>query len=589
MLDLSYWLDVRNPGRRRIEVTAEVDVSDLAAKAQGAGPSSQEFFLATWTPGSYLIREYSRHLGSVRAKDPITGQRLAHHKVAKNRIRVDVPQGTTRLLLEYTVYAHELSVRTSDLTTEHAYWNHACVLLWPVDQLHLKARIGVRMPAGWDLATALPIERGADGPVMIADNFARAVDAPCLAAKFVRTDWSVRGVPHSLVLEGLASVRVPQNLLADLTRLIECAADVFDGALPYPSYLFLCLFSDSGHGGLEHTDSTTLLSSRTALHRNREYRDFLSLAVHELFHAWNVKRMRPVEFWDYDYERETYTSMLWLAEGFTAYYDDLLCRRAKVHSLSDYLGILAKTATAWLSGTGRLALSLSDSSFDAWIRLYRPDENTRNSSQNYYGNGSIAALVLDLTIRRATSGQRSLDHALRELYRTTFAQGRGYTRQDVVQSLSHAAGEDLGPLLARLVDNALEPDLTPLLAAFGVKFVQRDREKPYLGMSYQGDSLVVNFVNENGPAFESNIAPGDEVIALNGLRVTSGSWAEVAEATLTIGTSVRVLTASRGVITERSITPLPNPTGTIALELDPAASPEAVALRDGWLGKIETS
>ena len=328
---------------------------------------------------------------------------------------------------------------------------------------------------------------------------------------------------------------------------------------------------------------------RAALASDAGYREFVALAAHEHFHAWNVKRMRPAEFWDYDYERENCTQFLWLAEGWTAYYDDLLCLRAGVFTRKQYLETAAKNVQGMLAAPGRFRLSLRESSFDAWIRLYRPDENTRNSSQNYYGNGSIAALVLDLTIRRSTNGQRCLDHALRELYRTTFAQGRGYTRQDVVHSLSHAAGEDLGPLLARLVDNALEPDLAPLLAAFGVKFVQREREKPYLGMSFDGDRLVVNFVNENGPAFESGIAPGDEVIALNGLRVTSGSWADVAEATLTVGTSVRVLTASRGVITERSITPVPNPTGSIALELDPAASPEAVALRDGWLGKIETA
>ena len=195
--------------------------------------------------------------------------------------------------------------------------------------------------------------------------------------------------------------------------------------------------------------------------------------------------------------------------------------------------------------------------------------------------------VLDLAIRRATKGQRSLDHAMRELYQSTFVQGRGYTRVDVVRSLSHAAGEDLGPLLASLVDGALEPDLAALLADFGVKLVQRERERPYLGLSFDSDRLVVSFVNENGPAFEAGIAPGDEVIALNGLRVTSGSWAEVAEATLVVGTEVRVLTATRGVITERRLAPTTNPTGSIALELDPTASPEVVALREGWLGKSE--
>ncbi|GDY01417.1 peptidase M61 [Planctomycetota bacterium] len=585
MRELSFWLDVRSPQRRRIEVSLEIPSTSLRRIDLGW----QDFFLATWTPGSYLIREFARQLNSVRAIDALSGKLLTVRKISKNRVRVELPTEEVQLRLEYSVYSHELSVRTSDLTPEHAYWNHACVLLWPTNQLDLPARIFVRAPAGWSLATALPFERTDDGFVMTATDYACAIDAPCLSSKFERLEWLVRGVPHAIVLDGLATVRPPNDLLDKLTRLIECAADVFGGSLPYPNFQFLCLFSDSGHGGLEHADSTTLHSGRAALHNDKEYRDFLSLAVHELFHCWNVKRMRPVEFWTYDYEHENYTSMLWLAEGFTAYYDDLLCRRANVHSMSDYLGILQRTITTWMTGAGRRNLSLSDSSFDAWIRLYRPDENTRNSSQNYYGNGSLVALVLDLTIRGATGGARCLDHVMRELYRTTFVAGRGYDRNDLVKCLGVAAGKDLGPLLALLVDGPLEPDLTPLLDEFGVKLVKRDCDKPYLGVSFDNSQLTITFVNENGPGFDAMLAPGDEVLALDGLRVTANNFGNVAEAVLAIGKSVRVLTSSRGVIVERSLTPQPNPAGAISLELDLAAIPNRVSLRDGWLGKSLTT
>jgi predicted metalloprotease with PDZ domain len=555
-----------------------------------------DFLLPNWTPGSYLIRDFARHLGPITAKDPATGASLVCERLSKNRFRVVLPAalpavppaqpptGRPALRLEYWVYAHELSVRTADVTPEHAYWNHACVLLWPVEHPRARARIAIRLPAGWDFASALPTIADRGGEIVLeADGLDHAVDSPCIAGALQRLELHALGVRHTVVLEGLAGLAVPKDFAADLTRLIECAANVFGGRLPYDHYTFLCLFADNGHGGLEHSHSTTLLSGRTALHRASAYRDFLSLAIHEVFHAWNVKRMRPAELWTYDYERENYTRLLWLVEGFTAYYDDLLCRRAGIYSVSEYLAVLAKNLTNLWSGVGRQRMSLSDSSFDAWIRLYRPDENTRNSSQNYYGNGAIVALVLDLTIRKTTGGERCLDDAMRALYRSTFEAGRGYRRQDIAKCLAEAARTEIGPLLDSLVDGPLDPDVSALLADFGVSVAHKDRDKPYLGITFETDRLVVTAVNENGPAFESGIAPGDEVLAIAGLRVTSENWAETAEAALAIGRPLAVLTSSRGVIRERSLVPAQHPLGNVTVELDAGATPARVALREGWL------
>ena len=585
MAVLQYTLDVRQPGRRRIGVTLEADRTALGLP-EGSGPAEVRLFLPTWTPGSYLIREYARHLSAVEAFDAATGAPLACAKVAKNRFAVSLPEGTKRVRVAYTVYAHELSVRTADLTTEHAYWNHACVLLWPLGCPRREARIAVRHPAGWQVATTLPRANGpaatSDCQVYVARDLDHAVDTPVLAgSNLVRREWTVLGVPHAAVFDGLGPVRPPQRLVEDLTAVVERNAAVFGGTLPYDQYLFLCLFSDEGHGGLEHTDSTTLLGARTDLRGGRDYREFVSLAAHEHFHVWNVKRMRPAEFWDYDYENENHTQMLWLAEGFTAYYDDLICRRADVHSVQEYLDTLSRTFTNLFSAPGRHGYSLSDSSFDAWIRLYRPDENTRNSSQNYYGNGAIAALCLDFAIRSATSGAKSLDDVMRALYASTFQQGRGYTRADVERAL--AVGGDLSGLLTALVDRGLDPDFPSVLRALGLRLVHRERNKPWLGFSLRTDSPTIAFVYDGSPAWESGIAPGDELIALQGIRVTTSNFNAVVQSVAEIGKPLRAITATRGLLQEVSLVPVEHPFGVPMLEFDPDATPAACALRSQWL------
>jgi predicted metalloprotease with PDZ domain len=577
--ELSFMLDVRSPERRRIVVSLETEV---AAGGIGSG-RSLDFLLPVWTPGSYLVREYSRHLGPVQARDGQTGNRLPCWKTAKNRYRVSLPPETTSLRLDYWVYAHELTVRTSDVTTEHAFWNHACVLLWPVEHPDAVARITVRCPSRWDLACALPqVHRTPGEIVLLATDRDTAFDAPCLVGTFTRMDWHVRGVPHSIALDGLGPLQPPAHFVDDLKRIVEAAADLF-GSIPYPAFLFLAMFTDTGHGGLEHADSAALLSARTALRPGKGYQDFLGLLAHELLHAWNVKRMRPVEFWRYDYERENHTTMLWLAEGFTAYYDDLICRRAHVLTDDAYLAILAKNLTSLWTGPGRFRQSLADASYDAWIRLYRPDENTRNSTQNYYGNGSLAALVLDLSIRRATAGQRSLDDALRHLYESTYLEGRGYTRADVERSLSAAARCDLSTLLASLVDSPLDPDFRGLLAGFGILVEQTDLDSPYLGLSFDAGTLNVASVVDDAPAYVSGIAPHDEVLALDGIRVTAEVWHDVLANVARVDRPLRMLTASRGLVVERTLTPAAPTVGTVSLRFDETASADCVRLRDGWL------
>jgi predicted metalloprotease with PDZ domain len=293
--------------------------------------------------------------------------------------------------------------------------------------------------------------------------------------------------------------------------------------------------------------------------------------------------MRPAELWQFDYESENYTTLLWVVEGMTAYYDDHLCRRAGVLSLERYLEILADGIAALHRTPGRLLHPLATASFDAWIKLYRPDENTRNSTQSYYRNGSLAALCFDLTIRAKSGGQRSLDDALAELYRSTYERGRGYTTDDVVGCLGRAAGEDLAPLVRTLVDGPFDPDFTEFFEPMGLRLVEVPGESPYFGLVFRSGDLTIATVLTDGPAAEGGLSPDDEILALNGLRVTPATWVSILQNTWREGEVVRVLVSRRGRIVERSVTPVRAAIEKCRIERVPGANTERTRLRSSWL------
>jgi len=572
--ELAIILDVSAPQRRRIEVALEADV----------GPGDDTFFAPAWTPGSYLIREYVRHLRGLAATDIGSGAELAVEPVAKNRFRVPSAR-RRRVRITYSVYAHELTVRTSDVDGDHAYWNGACVLLWPVDRTDERAALSVRLPRDWAFVTQIPHRRDGDVVHLESANLDELIDAPCLAAPHLETvDFDVLGKPHRFWFHGLGPVAVPEHLASDAAKIIEAAAAVFDVGLPYERYDFLSLHTDVGGGGLEHTDSSTLLAPRTTFVAGKPYRGFMGLVAHEHFHVWNVKRMRPAELWSFDYETELYTELLWIAEGFTAYYDDHLCLRAGVHDPASYLGVVANSLNALASNVGRFHLSLGRSSRDAWVRLYRPDEDTRNSSQNYYSNGALAAMVLDLTIRAASEGRRSLDDVMRHLWRGTWQNGRGYERADIEEALAHAAGRPLSELLARLVDGPFDPDCETLLAGHGVESTREGEGKPRFGVAFRAETMVLASVVDESPAWHAGLAPGDEILAIGGLRVSNlVDWQKTVDAIAQADRPLEVLLSRRGRVQEFAITPDRDP-GSIHLRLASDPDDTAAALRRAWLG-----
>ncbi|GAB4142281.1 MAG: PDZ domain-containing protein [Planctomycetota bacterium] len=579
MSQLSYRIDVQRPALRTIAVTLRF------AGDWGTGEGSLSLFVPAWTPGSYLIRDFARHFGPVLAADDASGTPLECRKQGMNRYQVAAGEAVRRIRVEYTVYAHELSVRTAHFDREFAFWNPANILLWPVGRRDIAARFEVLVPEGWDLACPLRPERTGGGAFRFeASGIDEAMDAPCLAARLAKIEWQVRGVSHRALLAGHEPVVPPERLRSDLSAISEQAARVF-GFVPYPDYSFLVMCSDAGRGGLEHANCSVLQANRSWLVDGKDYRRrFLGLAAHELFHAWNVKRMRPDDLWEVDYERAAHSELLWLAEGFTAYYDDRICLLAGILELSDYLEILGKNATSMLSAPGRGKQSLCEASHDAWIRFYRPDEDTRNSTQNYYVNGSLVALAWDSAIRRRSAGTRSLDDFLRTLWRETFEKDRGYTMADVESALREALlGDDAATrALLDLVRRPLDLDLEPFLEPAGLSLSQEDPDKPYLGIGFRSGSTEIAYVNDGSPAQEAGLAPGDEILALDGLRVLGENWGDLYRCLARVGRPIRILVSSHGRIAERSAVPSVSAVGTWKVALVESPTPEQIAFRERW-------
>ncbi len=575
---LTFKLDLCERSRHRIRVELEIPLEGWPCDDDAA----RELFLPSWTPGSYLVRDYARHIETFTIRDADLEIDVPWRKSAKNRFLITAPESCRRLAISYSVYCRELSVRTADVTAEHAYWNGACLFVWPVGLENTTARIEVSLPTGWQMQTSLPIAHEDDLLVLEATGLDELVDSPCLAGTLDVQAFTACGRQHLFAFDGLAGLPVPTDLVPQTQRIIEEAVSIFGDPPPYDDYRFLSLFADVGRGGLEHLSSSTLLAPRTTFARQRDRENFMGLVAHEFFHVWNGKRMRPAELWDIDYERENYTPLLWVVEGWTAYYDDLLCLRAGVLDSQRYLAIVAENITNLQRFPGRLTHSIAEASFDAWIKLYRPDENSRNSSHSYYTSGALAAMCLDLLIRARTQGQQSLDDAIAHLFRETYGKSRGYTEEDVVACLSRAADEDLSTTVNELVHGPFDPNFEARFADVGLRLIGTASEAPFLGLQIK-DRMKVSSVLRDSPAALAGLSPDDELMGIAGLRVTSANWKKILEHAWQPDRPLTFLVSRRGCLTELEIVPVAHPHVQYRIELAKDAPPSSQQLGRAWL------
>ena len=590
-------------------VAYEVELIDPAAhvlrvrlRVEAPDPSGQRLVLPTWIPGSYLIREFARHIQWVRAFDvngPLLVQRL-------DKASWGVAPASGPITVELEVYAWDLSVRAAHFDDTHCFFNGTSLFLSVVGQEHRPHRLRVLPPAfapDWQVATTLPRRSGPPtgfGDFEAAD-YDELIDHPVEIGRFELLEFEAGGVPHAVAITGHTALDGPR-LVADLAPI--CAAQIafFGGVAPMQRYLFLVMVVDNGYGGLEHRSSTSLICSRDGLPlpgmvgQSDGYRGFLGLCSHEYFHTWNVKRIKPAVFLPYDLSKEGHTALLWAFEGITSYYDDLMLIRAGRIDQAAYLELLGRTITGVLRTPGRHVQPLTEASFDAWTRYYRQDENSPNALISYYTKGSLVALLLDLELRLRTGGAGSLDTVMGRLWAEHGAIGVGVPEDGVERLIVEVGGPELQPLLDASLRGLDELPLEAPLAAFGLRLRTRAAEGAedkggvpgkrsaaspgWIGASLDSGGRV-RTVLRGSPAAAAGLSAGDEVIALDGLRCGGDLLKRVAK--MTPGTSVSLTTFRRDTLRSAALVVAAAPHDTAWIEADPEAAPEAVARREAWL------
>lgn len=537
---IHYRVAAFKPASHRFQVTLVMSHPD---------PQGQRLWLPDWIPGSYMIRDFARNIGLLRAVDG-AGHPVAISALDKSSWRCAPAAGP--LTVDYEVYAWDLSVRSAHLDQTHAYFNGTSLFLAVAGQEQAPVTVDLLCPEGvagdWRVATALTRQGAAAlgfGRYGAAD-YDELIDHPVEMGTFDYAEFTACGVVHGVAVTGHHRADLAR-LTRDLQRICEAQIRFFGEPAPFDRYLFQVMAVGHGYGGLEHRNSTSLLCSRDELPQANEpegtpsngYRGFLGLCSHEYFHSWNVKRLKPAEFMPYDLRRENHTELLWFFEGVTSYYDDLFLVRTGLISPAGYLELLAQQITRHLRTPGRNVQTVAQSSFDAWTKYYKTDENTPNSVVSYYVKGALVALCLDLELRRLGS---SLDALMRSLWHDFALAGQGIGEADIragVRRLS--GGEELDAFLDLALHSTDELPWQALLESAGITVQLRaaegsvdaggragvlSGERPWLGVRTQAaeGGVQLAFVQHGGPAEAAGLSAGDLVVAIDKLRVSSTNW-----------------------------------------------------------------
>lgn len=514
--DLEYEVDLSDARNHYVTVRLECEVVG----------DQTILMMPVWTPGSYLIREYARHVDSVRAWSE-KGQDLDVKKVRKNRWQVNT-NGAERLNFEYRVYCNEPSVRTNFVGHEYAVLNGAPTFVTPIDRMDKPHIVQLKLPQPWT-RSATSLAATEQGHRYRAEDYDELVDSPIVAGNISIHPFMVGDVPHYLVNVGDQGTWDGNQAAADLAKVVAAHQQIW-GTVPYDRYWFINVIG-AGGGGLEHNNGCLMMSGHWTFREPGRYRRWLTLASHEFFHTWNVRRLRPRPLVQYDYENEVYTPSLWVAEGVTSYYEILALVRAGMIGEAEFLNGLSGDIRSVQTTPGRKVQSLAESSFDTWIKFYRPDENASNTRISYYSKGAVVAWLLDAEIRSSTSDEKSLDDVLRILYER-FVE-TGFTPEDFRGVCNEVAGKSLDAFFERAVESTQELDYRPALDWWGLRLPAFERMQQaaeettpdsasrgaaWLGVQAQDN--VVSRVVADSPATRFGINTDDELLAIDGFRIT---------------------------------------------------------------------
>ena len=513
---INYQVDFSQVAHRYINVTLEFEAED----------DETELMMAVWTPGSYLVREYARHIDSMTVTDQ-KGDALPYRKTRKNRWTVETDDADI-VRVSYRLYCNEESVRTNFVNHDYAVLNGAPTFITVPDRLEEEHIVTLKMADDWK-RSATSIKAGEAPHVYVAESFDELVDSPIVAGNLQVYPFEVGGVQHQLVNIGEQGLWDGSQAASDLKKVVAAHQDMW-GSVPYDRYLFLNVLSGGG-GGLEHDFSTLVISSRWSYREKSRYDSWLSLCSHEFFHTWNVRRLRPKPLMKYDYENEVYTDGLWIAEGITSYYQDLALMRAGLISKGKFMAGLSSEISSVQRTDGRKFQSLRDSSYDTWIKFYRPDENSRNTRISYYAKGAVVAFLLDMKIRALTDNEKSLDDVMRQMFNQYSK--KGFTSENFRDVASKVAGEKLDDWFVNAIDSTKELEYDDSLTFMGIQIPEAAKPKSNRNASRGGSATIgasfsgnrISRVRPDSQAWQLGLAPGDEVLAINGFRL-AGSFTD---------------------------------------------------------------
>ena len=495
---------------------------------------TQVLYLPTWIPGSYLIREFAKHIESVKAFDE-AGRQLQIAKFEKNKWRL-FNTDHELITVEYDVYAYDLSVRGAYVDQTRLYVNPACVCLGLQDQQDSAIELEVFLPTElkhFQIATGLASKSLVKGRYTLkADNYAQLIDSPFELADQTRFSFEAQGIPHEFVVSGQHQLNV-ERMKQDIEKICNTEISMF-GSAPFENYTFMTMATGNSYGGLEHPNSTSLITPRDDLPKASEpveptadYQRFLGLCSHEYFHSWLVKFIRPEILNTYDLDKESLTSLLWIFEGFTSYYDDLILYRSGVVSQDSYLKLLKSQIDRYLQNPGRFIQTVSESSFDAWIKFYRQDENSNNAGTSYYNKGCLVALCLDLGLRLKGS---SLDQLMRRLYENT-QKGIQVTDRTIFDLCEELTGQKWLEQINHLINTTEELPLDQLLPEFGLGYeLQQDKTLPFgLKLSDKPEGVLIQQALRDGVGAQAGLSANDIIVAIDGLKASDKLLAKYAK------------------------------------------------------------
>lgn len=514
-MKVEYIVQIDRPEQHYVKVTLKF--------LRPEGKSNFQVFLPSWSPGSYLMREYARNIRWFEASQS-NGEVLFYQQKAKGIWDIDLKKSslktqTKEIQVSYEIYCKELTVRTSHVDASHAFLHGPSYLMGIVGEGLDKPTIEFRFPPVWSkLSTAMKvISEERSQFIYQTNNYDELIDSPVEIGCHETDGFEFKGVPHHIANYGQIYPH-RQKLKEDMKKVVETVAKHFNDDLPYDQYLFITHFAPKLYGGLEHLNSTALQFDGRKLNTRKEYLNYLSLVGHEYFHLWNVKRIRPDALGPFDYLNENYTSLLWLAEGMTSFMDDLFVYRAGISSLEEYLEIVRGNFDTYFGTPGRNYHSLEQSSFNAWVKLYRPDENSKNSSVSYYLKGGLVFAVLhSLFLDKG----KSINDLLALLWKDYNGRPeKGITKEGVYALVKELGGEDVLHQFSNMVETTQDIDFESAFAKMGCEFRWQETNAPWLGVEweYAGDRAIVRSITLDGPGYKAGLNSGDEVTYLNGMR-----------------------------------------------------------------------